>query len=62
MSDSPQPTDNPEPAPLKHVDAERVTEDEVSEVPSSQDTEAADIDEDPAANPPPSPLRDVKGG
>lgn len=62
MNDSPHANSDPEPAPLKHADAERVTDDQSAEVPSSQETEAKEIEEDPAAAPPQSPLRDAKGG
>lgn len=50
-----------DPTPVKESDAERVTgaDDERSRDPRE---EAAEIESDPAANPPEQALRDVKGG
>lgn len=52
--------DEQDPAPLAHSDAERATEEQSKQVPSEQDAES--VADDPAANPPDGPLKDVKGG
>lgn len=53
-------SDDQDPAPLRHSDAERVSREQSAQVPSSENTE--ELEDDPAHNPPDGPLRDVKGG
>jgi hypothetical protein len=44
-----------DPAPLEHADAERASE-------ASEDVPTGEIEDDPAADPPDGPLKDIKGG
>jgi hypothetical protein len=51
-----------DPAPLQHTPAERVTEEEGHRVASPEEAGTASYEQDPAADPPEGPLRDLKGG
>jgi hypothetical protein len=57
MSDHPERQADKDPAPLKHSDAERLSDDD------SQSADAAqEMEDDPSRNPQEQELRDIKGG
>ncbi len=57
MSDTEKREADQDPAPLKHSDAERISEGDANDADSAQE-----LEDDPSSNPPEGNLRDVKGG
>jgi hypothetical protein len=62
MSEERQQQGDPDPAPIKHSDAERVSGEEGRAGSNDEQNRAGEIEADPAHNPRERPLRDVKGG